>query len=274
MKPIDGAGNAEQPKQPTLLERISSVNVSDTNKLSQNLAGITADVDKEITKAFSEEGDGGKSVTNDEASNLDLLRTNLCNLKYRIKTAMQNAGDELKNLYEDMISRVSVSIKRATDASAGKNPDRVVAYEPSETDSAPVKKTPNKMYWKDGQEAIAKVYEEIVNPQGKRSGFYNRPQVKIGGLLGFVAQYADSLDKEQVFFIRKQINTLNAIAQQKKDDSFQLGYEQTLSNLPDIEKVIAYWNAIKSAGYSHDLVSELTVLGYSKEDAKKLAKQV
>lgn len=156
----------------------------------------------------------------------------------------------------------------------------VASIEPQQTDAEVASsqvKVPKRMYWKADQADLESVYEALVNPQGRRAGFYNRPQVKIGGLLGFVAEYSNRLDKEQVAFIRNYIQNLNEISKQQEEEDEKpkpQAFSTSASNLPDADKVKAYWNAIKSAGFSHNLEAELMVLGYSKKDAKQLASQV
>ena len=277
MDPISSGGNTEK-TQPTIGEisqRLDKIDVSNAEKLSNELAGLSEDMNAEIRAAFDNDG----KIDKDESSRLYLIETNLCRLSWRIKSAMQNATDEVKNTYEQLVSNLKNLINKVSDASNGKDPDQV-ALEPGETDAdmaaadEPVK-VPRRMYWKANQSDIESVYEAIANPQGKKAAFYNRPQVKIGGLLGFIGEYSTRLDKEQIAFIRNYIQTLNSIsASQEKESSQSQGFDISASFLPDAKKVKAYWNAIKSAGVSHDLKSELMVLGYSEKDANKLASEV
>ena len=272
MDPIASSGNTEQAK-PTIIEisqRLDNIDVSNSDKLSKELAGLTDDMNAEIRNVFED----GK-VTKDESMRLDLIGTNLCRLNVRIKNTMKNATEEVKKTYEQLTGNLTNLINRMTDAKNGKDPDQL-ALEPEETDAelmAQEVKVPSRMYWNEDQSDIEGVYEALVNPQGRRTGFYNRPQVKIGGLLGFIGEYSKRLDKEQIAYIRNYIQNLNEISKQDETPAPQ-GFDISNSPLPDSKKVQAYWNAIKSAGFSHNLKSELMVLGYSEKDAKKLMEEV
>lgn len=134
MKP-DGVNGAASAQKPTLLERIDKVDVSNTNKLSQELAGITDEVNAKIANAFSADGDGGEKVTKSESASLNILRTYLCNLNSRLKSSLQNANDQIKNVYEQLVKNTTELIERTTNAENGKNPDALASCEPEETDA-------------------------------------------------------------------------------------------------------------------------------------------
>ena len=131
MDPISSGGNTEKTK-PTITEisqRLDAIDVSDSDKLSKELAGLTDDMNAEIRDAFA---DG--SVDKDESTRLDLIMSNLCRFNGRIKMAMRNTAEEVKNTYEQLSANVSTLIERMTTAMNGKDPDQV-ALEPGESDA-------------------------------------------------------------------------------------------------------------------------------------------
>ena len=137
MKP-DGVSGTGAEQKPTIIERIDSVNIKDTNQLSETLAGLREDAEQEIKNAFAD-----NQITKTESKYLSFLMSRFCSLNGQIKTAMRNASDELKNLYEQLSQSLSATIDRLTKASNGKNPDAqaVVVSEPAETDDKRPKPT-------------------------------------------------------------------------------------------------------------------------------------
>ena len=158
------------------------------------------------------------------------------------------------------------------------------AYEPTTTDNdiaqSSGNQVPKRMYWRADQADMQQVYETLTNPVGRRAGLYSKPQAQIGGIMGFIGQYANRLEKGQIAFLRQTIQNLNEITKQQREEelaSVPSSYQAVLAGqapLPDADKVKAYWNAVKTAGYSHNLKEELTVLGYSKKDAERISSQV
>lgn len=131
MRP-DGVSGATPAQQPTLVERIDAVDISKINELSETLAGLKNDTEQEIKEAFAD----GK-ITKKESQNLSFLMSRFCSLNGQFKTAIRNASEELKNLYEQLSQSLSATVDRLTKASNAKNPDEqaVVVAEPEETDN-------------------------------------------------------------------------------------------------------------------------------------------
>ncbi len=132
MNPIQS--NGVETQNAPLYERIDKVDITKTDKLSQELAGLTEEVNTEINNAFSKDGDGGAKVTSQEKCGLNIIKSSLCSLNYKIKTSIQNASDEAKQVYKQMLQNVSTTIDRLTEAENGVNPD-IATLEPKDTDA-------------------------------------------------------------------------------------------------------------------------------------------
>ena len=161
MRP-DSVNGAVPAKQQTLLEKIDSVDIKNTNQLSETLAGLRNDAEQEIKEAFAD----GK-ITDKESKHLSLLMSRFCSLSGQIKTAIRNASEELKNLYEQLSQNLTDTINRLTDASNGKNPDQAL-LEPSETDAKKPKAGPVdiKQWSKEDLVAEAGIIKSQFRPEG------------------------------------------------------------------------------------------------------------
>lgn len=135
MNPIQNNG-AEAQNVP-LYERIDKVDVTKTDTLSQELAGLTEEANAEVSNVFSKDGEGGAKVTGGESCGLNIIKSSFCCLNGKIKASIQSASDEAKQIYQQLALKVSETIDRLTKAMNGVNPD-VAAFEPKETDAQEV----------------------------------------------------------------------------------------------------------------------------------------
>ena len=298
MEPIQS--NRVEQTQPSLLEKIDAVDVNDTNKLSQALAGIATDINNEIQEVFSENGDNGDRVSKKEASKLNMLTSYLCNLNNRMHSAMTKANDDVKNVYQQLRQSLSDLIEKTTSAMNGKNPD-AVALEPTEIDAqknqyahldkkAETKLKPAIEYAKrlkgsaqayafnpytvsDEIHIDSKVIQEIrelyMDMVSDGNGFGKRvfaTPAKAKQLIAWAKNQLSwgNIDKTNYEDLTNEANEyLNSLNQQVHID-----------NSPDTSNQNQFWQSYQEVmtqeGHSHNGVDDLSVLGYSQEEAQQV----
>lgn len=297
MRP-DGVNGSVPAQQPSLAERIDNVNVSDTNQLSETLAGLTNEANQEIQKAFED-----KRITQKESGSLNFLMSKFCSLNGRIKTAIKTAGEEIKNTYEQLSKNLDNTIERLTKASNGKNPD-VAVQEPTETDAQDnryryLDKQADKLltasidedkarinsekayafnpYSRDRKprpsgatiDKIKDLYMSTYSQDGKRVRDFAEP-AKINQLLKWAnLQYRKELIDNYTYIdlTKDAVAALDKIYSANNNTSDNI--EDTTNN--NNQKFWdEYQKIMQEQGHSHNGVADLGVLGYPADDAQAL----
>ena len=267
--------NAKQEKIRNTIFELDEAIANDVEKMEAD-GEISSTVDKAT----------GKSEVDRIYDWVHVIDNMMGNMSDKVKASLQDSIQILKDWVADLVDMTGMgqyhgeNIEYNGEEVTENKGTTQTAYEPTATDNNITQslgnKVPKRMYWKADQVDMQQVYETLTNPLGKFAGLYSKPQAQIGAIMGFIGQYANRLEKGQIAFLRQSIKNLNESAkQQRKEElaSLPSKYKDALegSPLPEADKIKAYWNAIKSAGFSHDLKSELIVLGYSKQDAAKIS---
>ena len=248
---------------------------------------INADVQlMEADGEISSDADAsGKSEMDRIYDWVNVIDNMLGNMSEQIKKSCTEGVQKLKNMIANLIDMTGMG--RYSGTNVEYDGEEVTVFEPNEQASLEPQSTDadvaqgvrvlNRMYWRADQADIQSVYETLTNPVGRYAGIYSKPQAQIGALMGFIGEYGKRLDREQIAIVRRSIQNLNEISKQQTQEELaslppsSLAAHAEQGKTPDVDKVKAYWNAVRTAGFSHDLKSELVVLGYSEKDARKIA---
>jgi hypothetical protein len=278
--------NAKQEKIRNTIFELDEAIANDVEAMEAD-GEITSTVDKAT----------GKSEVDRIYDWVSVIDNMIGNMSDKVKASLQDSVQILKDWVADLIDMAGMGQYRGENITYEDGGEVVInakqapkagmaatSLEPTTTDSQTVQssenRVPNRMYWKADQADMEEVYVALTNPVGRNAGLYKKPQAQIGALMGFIGLYSKRLDKGQIAFLRQSIQNLNELAKQQREEELASLPASVRANLagknplPDADKVKAYWNAVKTAGFSHDLKAELTVLGYSKKDAERISSQI